>query len=482
MTMRIAQLPRRGSGALAGDNPPSQSQNETGSHNPLRRIRFDFRDVDIDTVLKVFSMAAGETLIKDSGLSGKVTILIPQPVSLDQGFHVLEAVLNSRGYTLQQDSLLLRVVPNRGLSGFGGDQASRARRGEGGMGSFGGGIGPGGFTDGGLGGGSAPGDGGFGGRGRGPQVSVFKLSSASAQQVARIINELFRSGSSATDGGRGGPGGLGGFGGRFGGPGAGFGGPDGGGLVGPDGGGFGGPGGGFPFLPPGLMNVQADADPQDPSLASVVGTAVRASADDYTNSVVVVAPLSLTEQIRTLVGQLDQQVSPTILTRVFHLEHGNAQDLAPIVSNVLLGAASTGASGGALQSVPWEQRVQLSAQAGSANAASGQVVADSRTNSLVVSTTAENMATVESLVRELDTTVHPKPTTLVIRLENARATDLATLLNQAFSSTPNRGAGSSGFRGNTSQGNTNPFFNTGNGGFMGGGFGGGSAGPGGFNR
>src|SRR5439155_1436861 len=94
-----------------------------------------------------------------------------------------------------------------------------------------------------------------------------------------------------------------------------------------------------------------------------------------------------------------------------------------------------------------------------------------------------NMATVENLIHELDTTVHPHPTTLVVRLQNARATDLAVLLNQAYSSTTNRGYGAGGLGSTTNQGYTNPFFsgNRGGGGFGGGGggFGGGGGGFGG---
>src|SRR5262249_54472470 len=147
-----AEQPRNGHG----------NGNGTASHGPQRLIRLDFRDVDIDNVLKFFSMASGETLIKDPGLSGPVTILLPQPVPLDQGLKVLEAVLNTRGYPLQQDPMMMRVMPSRGFGGSGG---FGGRSGFGGAGGFGGG--------------------GRGGRDRGPQITVFKLQAASAQQVAR---------------------------------------------------------------------------------------------------------------------------------------------------------------------------------------------------------------------------------------------------------------------------------------------------------
>jgi general secretion pathway protein D len=128
----------------------------------------------------------------------------------------------------------------------------------------------------------------------------------------------------------------------------------------------------------------------------------------------------------------------------------------------------------------------LTARVGSLNAAAGQVVPDTRTNTLTISTTAENMATVEKILEELDSQVHPQSNTLVIRLQNARANDLATLLTQAFSSTTNRGYGVGGYGNTNNQGSTNPFFNNGNrnGGFGGQnrGGGGGGFGGGGFNR
>src|SRR5439155_5581687 len=94
--------------------------NGNGSHGPQRRIRLDFRDVDIDNVLKFFSMAAGKTLIKDPSLSGPVTMLLPQPVTLEEGYRVLDAVLSTKGYTLERDPMLIRVVPVRRFGGFGG--------------------------------------------------------------------------------------------------------------------------------------------------------------------------------------------------------------------------------------------------------------------------------------------------------------------------------------------------------------------------
>src|SRR5207302_2286999 len=85
---RVAQAP--GSGSEPAKNGGTLARSGTASRVPEKRIRLDFRDVDIDNVLKFFSMATGKTIIKDPTLSGPVTILLPQPVPVSQGLHVLE--------------------------------------------------------------------------------------------------------------------------------------------------------------------------------------------------------------------------------------------------------------------------------------------------------------------------------------------------------------------------------------------------------
>ena len=128
--------------------------------------------------LEVFQAWRGVDAREGPGLTGTITLLLPQPVSLDQGFKVLEAVLKTKGFLLQRRDMLLQIVPDASFRG------GRA----GGRGGFGGGGS-------GFGGGRC-----FPGADRSPQVQVFRLQVGSAQEIARIINELFRT----TGGGLGG--------------------------------------------------------------------------------------------------------------------------------------------------------------------------------------------------------------------------------------------------------------------------------------
>ena len=92
---------------------PPRTQRVANEHSPEPRIRLDFRNVEIDRVLTIFSMLAGKTLVKDPSLTGRVTLLNPRPLTVHEGLDVLQTVLRTRGYRLEQDPLLFRVVPER---------------------------------------------------------------------------------------------------------------------------------------------------------------------------------------------------------------------------------------------------------------------------------------------------------------------------------------------------------------------------------
>ena len=62
----------------------------------------------------------------------------------------------------------------------------------------------------------------------------------------------------------------------------------------------------------------------------------------------------------------------------------------------------------------------------------GSVVAETRTNSVVVTTTTENLMIVERVIKELDKEITVSNSTFVVSLDNARADAIANLINQSF--------------------------------------------------
>lgn len=209
---------------------------------------------------------------------------------------------------------------------------------------------------------------------------------------------------------------------------------------------------------------------------------VRASSDDYSNTVVVNAPESKQNEVEDLITEIDQPTDQPQNAQVYLLKNAYAEEMAPVIQNVLTSNAPTGrGSSGSNPQVGFAQRFQQAFRFGNSGASFGQVIADPRTNALIVTATEDNQRIVAQVINQLDLEVKPEATTFVLPIQNARADDVATLLNQAFSNSGVRGntRGGTTTRNNT-RNNTNNRRNNNNrggtGGFGGGGFGGGGFG------
>jgi general secretion pathway protein D len=93
---------------------------------PGETLSLNLRAVDIDSVLLVYSVASGQTILKDPGLTGPITLINGKKVPLLQAFQILEVVLNSKGFTITREGPVLRVVPKAPASPPPGAQVSSA--------------------------------------------------------------------------------------------------------------------------------------------------------------------------------------------------------------------------------------------------------------------------------------------------------------------------------------------------------------------
>ncbi len=380
--------------------------------NPSVRIKLDFRNASMDAVIQMLSRASGVTIIKDPAVVSTITLQSPRPISLNEAFAMFNTVLGLKNLDMKKEGNFLVIRQRQSRSPFGNmsPDAIQAM----------------------MGGGSR------GGRDSGAsQLKVYTVKYANASQVARVINEVFAMAGmdqGMMPGTPGAPGTPGGFNPAM--------------MQNPGGadpfrrnqgnrgGGFGNFGGmGFGARRGAGMNML-----------------VRASADDFSNSVIVNAPSREHEQIKLLLEQIDKQTEQPQQSRVFNLQYASATDLAVVVQNVLVSNAPRGRGGIGTQNVPIDQRFQQAARFGSLQAAFGTVAADQRTNSLIVTATPDNLAIVERVIKELDKEVEFENSAFVITLENARADAVAQLLNQSFGGRSNFNSGFGGGFNNANRG------------------------------
>jgi general secretion pathway protein D len=164
---------------------------------------------------------------------------------------------------------------------------------------------------------------------------------------------------------------------------------------------------------------------------------VRASSEDYSNSVVVNAPKEYQDQVADLVKQLDQSTELPLVTKIFKLKYVDVDEVTDAIQQVLTSNAPLG-KGGKKQDQQNQNFFYYNPFGNQSNQNSGQSATEIRaTNSVIVSATKENMDSVEELIKEMDQQTDYVGTTFVIHLENAKASDVATLLMQAFTKPKN---------------------------------------------
>jgi len=77
-----------------------------------KEISMDYEDADIKVVIKALSELTGKNFIIDSDVQGKVTIISPQKVSIQEVEKILESILNINGYTIvPTSSTISKIIP-----------------------------------------------------------------------------------------------------------------------------------------------------------------------------------------------------------------------------------------------------------------------------------------------------------------------------------------------------------------------------------
>ena len=353
-----------------GGGQSSDKPWESFKLNPKKRVKLDFHASSPDAIIQFFEDVSGITIVKDPALTGQLALSSARPVSLNDAFQILKTTLSLKGFNMEKQGNLLVIRQQKA------------------------GTSPGPIS-------FPTGPDAFPGGGDDNILKVYLIKYASASALARVLNDVYTQQQTGGFGngafqfnrgpGGGGPGGGGPGGNRFG------------------AGGFGGGFGGF-------------GQRQQPN--------VRASADDYSNSVIVNAPSRDQTQVEILIKSLDEPSDLPQHSKVYHLKFASASDTATVVQNVLTANVPRG-KGGATTGQTSGPAAFFSAIRGQ-TPGTGQVAVDARTNSLVVTATDDDILIVDKVITELDHDTTVQSTTYVFPLNNARADAIASLMQAAF--------------------------------------------------
>ncbi len=145
----------------------------------------------------------------------------------------------------------------------------------------------------------------------------------------------------------------------------------------------------------------AQAAQQAATTASSPLKSVRIITDERTNSLIVLAARAQIEEVRAIARKLDVPVSGGGRVHVYYLQHADAEELAQTLNSLISGTAAGGGGGGAAGAAAGGQAQALRAVV--AGLAEGvTVTADPPTNSLVIQASQEGYAALAAVIEKLD--------------------------------------------------------------------------------
>ena len=92
--------------------PPSPPEPVDAKRAPVY-ISMDFTDVDIPVLVKFISEQTRKNFIFDEKLQGKITIISPRKISVEEAYNVFLSVLQVKGFTTVEQGNTFKIVPLR---------------------------------------------------------------------------------------------------------------------------------------------------------------------------------------------------------------------------------------------------------------------------------------------------------------------------------------------------------------------------------
>ena len=75
------------------------------------KITLEFKDVDIEVVVKFISQLKNINFILDDAVKGKVTVISPVPVTVDEAYDIFLSILEVKGFAAVPSGKVVKIVP-----------------------------------------------------------------------------------------------------------------------------------------------------------------------------------------------------------------------------------------------------------------------------------------------------------------------------------------------------------------------------------
>lgn len=82
-------------------------------------VVMDFQDVELATLAKFISEITGKNFLLDEKVKGKVSIISPSKITVNEAYRAFQSVLQVKGFTLVDSGPVVKIVPVKDVKGLG---------------------------------------------------------------------------------------------------------------------------------------------------------------------------------------------------------------------------------------------------------------------------------------------------------------------------------------------------------------------------
>ena len=178
------------------------------------------------------------------------------------------------------------------------------------------------------------------------------------------------------------------------------------------------------------------------SAALAAASRVVAISEERTNSLVVSAPSDLIPTIEQLVKEMDRNIEDVTELQVFKLKYADAYEMAEVLTNLFSDKNEIENSRGGYRFGSWGRSSSSSSRSRSSSSGNSSermlqqkkvvAVPDPRTNSVIVSATAELMKQIALMVERLDDNKAKQQKVYTYSLQNADVEGVSAILRNMF--------------------------------------------------
>ena len=181
----------------------------------------------------------------------------------------------------------------------------------------------------------------------------------------------------------------------------------------------------------------------DSSAALAAASRVVAISEERTNSLVVSAPSDVIPTIERLVKEMDRTIEDVTELQVFKLQYADAYETADLLTNLFSDKDEIENSRGGYRFGSWGRSSSSSSRSSRSSSSSSSsermlqqkrvvAVADPRTNSVIVSATAELMSQIALMIERLDDNKSKQQKVFTYSLEHADVEGVSAILRSMF--------------------------------------------------